>query len=353
MEPLTMIADLSGGRDPAFDDEQRRLKNGIYRKDLRASEKDAPKFAYFYMRDDRPISAADKRRVSALNLPPAYEDVWISLDPHSRIQATAYDAKGRKQYRYHADHMREAARDKFLRLREFVRVLPKLDAKLKRDLTAPPFSKERSTAALVLAMRVLNLRVGKETYVHQNASYGATSLRKKHLRLLPDRQRALLRFKSKSNHVVAYNVRDPRLVAELTLLAKLDGDRLFQFKNEAGRLQRVTDRDVNLYLQEAMGSFVAKDFRTYAANLEYVRALLAEVRRGTPRTGKEALYALGKAQNTTAQALRHTKAISRKSYTLEYIRERFLADASWFAKQETAEGALRQLLEDFAAAQPK
>src|SRR5689334_18335913 len=42
------------------------------------------------------------RRIRALAIPPAYTDVWICPDTRGHIQATARDAKGRKQYRYHA-----------------------------------------------------------------------------------------------------------------------------------------------------------------------------------------------------------------------------------------------------------
>src|SRR6476659_3574289 len=41
-------------------------------------------------------------RIRALAIPPAYERVWICPKPNGHLQATGYDAKGRKQYRYHS-----------------------------------------------------------------------------------------------------------------------------------------------------------------------------------------------------------------------------------------------------------
>src|SRR5919112_775241 len=41
-------------------------------------------------------------RIRALAIPPAWRDVWISPSDRAHIQATGRDAKGRKQYRYHA-----------------------------------------------------------------------------------------------------------------------------------------------------------------------------------------------------------------------------------------------------------
>ena len=42
------------------------------------------------------------KRIKALAIPPAWTDVWICPKANGHIQATGRDAKGRKQYRYHA-----------------------------------------------------------------------------------------------------------------------------------------------------------------------------------------------------------------------------------------------------------
>ena len=42
------------------------------------------------------------KRIKALAVPPAWTDVWICPFAEGHIQATGRDAKGRKQYRYHA-----------------------------------------------------------------------------------------------------------------------------------------------------------------------------------------------------------------------------------------------------------
>ena len=58
----------------------------------------------YHLSDGTSIAAPEVlARIRKLGLPPAYERVWISLDPRSHLQATGYDARGRKQYRYHAD----------------------------------------------------------------------------------------------------------------------------------------------------------------------------------------------------------------------------------------------------------
>ena len=45
----------------------------------------------------------DIRRIRRLAIPPAYTDVWICPLANGYLQATGRDARGRKQYRYHAD----------------------------------------------------------------------------------------------------------------------------------------------------------------------------------------------------------------------------------------------------------
>src|SRR5262245_14567535 len=57
----------------------------------------------FYGPDGRKLTDEETlRRIRSLAIPPAYTNVWISPDPLGHIQATGRDAKGRKQYRYHA-----------------------------------------------------------------------------------------------------------------------------------------------------------------------------------------------------------------------------------------------------------
>ena len=74
------------------------------------------------------------RRIASLAVPPAYEDVWICSNPRGHIQATARDAAGRKQYRYHPRwrELRDLA--KFDRMIDFGSAFPKLRRRLRQDL---------------------------------------------------------------------------------------------------------------------------------------------------------------------------------------------------------------------------
>src|SRR5688500_5797005 len=120
-------------------------------------------------------------RIRALAIPPAWHDVWIAPSERGHIQATGRDAKGRKQYRYHARfrQVRDAA--KFDRMLAFARTLPRVRGRVARDLGAAGLPSEKVLAALVRLLETTLIRVGNEEYARQNRSFGLTTLRNGHV----------------------------------------------------------------------------------------------------------------------------------------------------------------------------
>ena len=60
----------------------------------------------FVFLDDKGKQIKNKdvvNRIRHLVIPPAWKDVWICPFEDGHLQATGRDARGRKQYRYHAD----------------------------------------------------------------------------------------------------------------------------------------------------------------------------------------------------------------------------------------------------------
>ena len=94
---------------------------------------------FSYRRPDGTIvsDAAVRARIVALAIPPAWTDVWICPDPAGHLQATGRDARGRKQYRYHARWRVRRDDDKFDRLIEFAGVLPRIRERVDADLARP------------------------------------------------------------------------------------------------------------------------------------------------------------------------------------------------------------------------
>ena len=331
------LMNLQYNREMAYDDKQKKKKRGIYREkyedknDLDKKGNPKVKFKYYYIKDNQPVTDEDQIRINKLGLAPAYVDVWVSEDPKSKIQGTGIDVKGRKQYRYKQEHVKDASVNKFLRLYKFIKSIPKLDTVMEGDIKGQLYSKKRAIATMLYIVKELNMRVGKECYAKTNKSYGVSSLKKSHVKIDEIKLVAKFNFKAKSNKQVQYTLDNPDIVKQLIELMKLEGEKLFQFKTESGNIQRVTDVDLNQYIQENMGKeFSCKDFRTYAANFYFIKALLKETKNRNPVNQKIAKKNLSLAQENTAFYLRHTKSISKKSYTMDLIRDMYLIDSQYF-----------------------
>ena len=81
------------------------------------------------LRDKRHIA-----RIETLAIPPAWNEVWICRHPDGHLQATGFDDRGRKQYRYH-EHWREISNAaKFWRLKAVPKLLAELRRKVRRDM---------------------------------------------------------------------------------------------------------------------------------------------------------------------------------------------------------------------------
>ena len=117
------------------------------------------------------------RRIRALAIPPAWNDVWICPLPNGHIQATARDAKGRKQYRYHARWREVRDENKYDRMIAFGEALPALRKRTDEDLAQPALPRSKILATVVRLLELTLIRVGNEEYARANASYGLTTLR--------------------------------------------------------------------------------------------------------------------------------------------------------------------------------
>ena len=130
---------------------------------------------------------AEIDRIRRLAIPPAYTQVWICPLPNGHLQATGLDARGRRQYRYHAMWRQQRDEGKFEHMQAFGRALPRIRARVARDLATPRrgpmLTRERLLATLVRLLDTTFLRVGNEEYGSTNRSYCLTTLRTRHARL--------------------------------------------------------------------------------------------------------------------------------------------------------------------------
>lgn len=268
--------------------------------------------------DGKPIKdAAEIARIRKLAIPPAYTDVWICPHERGHIQATGRDARGRKQYRYHADWRATRDDGKFSRMIEFGSRLPKLRRRLKKDLALEGLQKDKVLAVIVTLLAETLIRVGNEEYARANKSYGLTTLRDRHVKFLRD-GRATFVFKGKSGRPHDIVLDDKRLAGIIRHLQNLPGQQLFQYVDDAGARQPIDSGMVNDYLRAAMcengdEGFTAKDFRTWGGTLRAI-AFLSCRECGEAVSERAFKQCVVQTAQHVAEALRNTPAVCRKSY---------------------------------------
>ena len=275
-------------------------------------------------------------RIHALAIPPAWTDVWICADPTGHLQATGRDARGRKQYRYHARWSRDRGDAKFSRLIGFAGVLPRIRARCDADLALPGLPREKVLATVVRLLETTLIRVGNDEYARLNRSFGLTTLKTRHARVTGTAIR--FRFRGKSGRQHEVGLRDRRLAAVVRRCQDLPGQELFQYVDADGDQRDIASDDVNAYLRQISGADVtAKDFRTWAGTVLAYRALRALAPGDDPRTARQNVV---EAVRLTAGRLGNTPAVARRSYVHPAILEAYLDGAIGGALLEAAEEQL-------------
>lgn len=249
-------------------------------------------------------------RIRALAIPPAYEDVWICPDPYGHIQATGRDARGRKQYRYHALWRQHRDAAKYGRMAAFGRALPRLRARVEKDLARRGMPREKVLAAVVRLLELTLIRVGNDEYARKNKSFGLTTLRKRHVDV--HGSAVVFEFRGKSGKDHRTGIQDRRLARVVRACEELPGQRLFKYVGEDDNTHDIGSDDVNAYIHEATGEhFTAKDFRTWAGTL-LAAQLLAACERAHNQTQHK--HTVADCVKAVASKLGNTPAVCRSSY---------------------------------------
>ena len=243
-------------------------------------------------------------------IPPAWTDVWIAPDPLLHLQATGRDARGRKQYRYHAKWAARRDQQKYDHLLPFADALAAIRRQVSADLRKPPLTREWVLATVVRLLDRTVLRIGNEEYARANGSYGLTTLRNRHVRV--SGANLSFRFRAKSGVVQNFDVRDPDLARAVRKCQELPGQLLFQYLDHRGKPRSVGSTDVNDYVRAIAGAGVsAKEFRTWAGTLAAAQGFasieLAETAAARQRDVVRVI-------DTVAKQLGNTRAVCRKCY---------------------------------------
>jgi DNA topoisomerase I len=285
-----------------------------------------------YLRaDGGPVrDPATLARIRALAIPPAWTQVWICADARGHIQALGRDARGRKQYRYHARWRAVRDGNKFGRLIEFARTLPRIRRAVERDLGRPGLPRVKVLATIVRLLERTSIRVGCDEYARDNGHFGLTTLQDRHVVIARGQLR--FRFQGKSGKQQVVGLSDARLARIVRRCQEIPGQRLFQYLDADGRRRSVGSGDVNRYLRQISGcDFTAKDFRTWAATVCVADALLTtEPARSATTSQRQVLAAIDQA----AQRLGNTRTVCRASYVHPAVVEAFVE--GWIHQPLTA-----------------
>ncbi|GAB3314088.1 DNA topoisomerase IB [Larkinella ripae] len=276
-------------------------------------------FVYKDPKGQRVDDEATLERIKKLALPPAWENVWICAKPNGHLQATGFDAKGRKQYRYHANWNAIRSETKFFRMVAFGEQLPNLRTRIEKDLKTRELTKEKVIAIALSVMEQTLIRIGNASYEKEYGHYGLTTLKDKHVSVATSEVQ--FRFKGKKGIYHDITVRDRRLTRLVKACRDIPGKELFQYYDETGEHRSIDSGMVNEYLRECTGEeFSAKDFRTWAGTVNALR-LLAELEPCS--TDKEAKKNINTVMDEVAHRLGNTRTVSRKYYVHPQILEAY------------------------------
>ena len=259
-------------------------------------------------------------RIRALVIPPAWTDVWICTEADGHLQAVGIDAAGRRQYLYHPRWRVRRDREKFRRMLDFARSLPRLRRQVERDLERDDLSRER---VLACAVRLLDrglFRVGSEEYAETNGSYGLATLGREHVTIRSDGT-AVFDYTAKAGLRRVQEVRDADAIEVLAALKRRrGGDELLAYRN--GRWCDVRSSDINDYVKAASGAdFTAKDFRTWHATVLAAVAVAAAPPARSERARKRVVAA---AVADVAEHLGNTPSVCRASYIDPRVFDRYM-----------------------------
>src|SRR5215216_6396845 len=266
-------------------------------------------FTYIY--DDKPLKdKAQIERIRKLAIPPAWTNVWICPKDNGHIQATGFDARNRKQYRYHPLWNTLRNETKFHRLYEFGKLLPSIRLKIEEDLAKKELCEEKVLAMVISLMERTYIRIGSEDYEKLYGSYGLTTLKDNHVKIEGDKVHFCFKGKKGIEHEIT--LKNRRLARMIKQCRDIAGKELFQYYDAEGNRRSIDSGMVNRYIKDAAGGeFTAKDFRTWAGTLNIIRAFRSIGQAESETDCKKNIVA---ALDEVSKKLGNTRTVCKKYY---------------------------------------
>ncbi|WP_153394190.1 DNA topoisomerase IB [Chryseobacterium vaccae] len=266
---------------------------------------------YSYFKDGEKIKdKTEINRINKLVIPPAWENVWICALENGHLQATGFDIKKRKQYRYHPLWSALRNHTKFYRMLQFGYALPDIRLQVEQDLALRNFEKRKILALIVSLMQRTNIRIGNNAYEKLYGSFGLTTLKGRHVKI--NGQKITFEFKGKKGIMHHVDLKSRRLARLVQKCKDIPGKELFQYIDEEGNRHSIDSGMVNDYIKEISGEdFTAKDFRTWSGT---VSALIAFKEIGYAENDSQYKKKVKEALEIVAGHLGNTSTVCKKYY---------------------------------------
>ncbi len=265
-----------------------------------------------YLASDAPVT--DPRtlaRIRALVIPPAWEDVWICVDPLGHIQAVGTDSAGRRQYLYHSRWRKQRDREKHDRVLGLGTALPQVREVVDHHLDGRGLTRDRVLAAAVRLIELGFFRPGGEEYAEENGTFGLATILKEHVTLA--KGQLVFEYTAKGAKHREQAVAEEGVCAVVRSLKRrrAGGEKLLAYRSGA-RWHHITAADINDYIREVSGGdYTAKDFRTWHATVLAAVGLAVSQRAEGEGARKRAV---ARVVREVADYLGNTPAVARASY---------------------------------------
>jgi DNA topoisomerase-1 len=311
-------------------------------------------FTYLVNNKDRLKDKLQLKRIKSLVIPPAWQQVRISVLENGHLQVVGRDDKQRKVYLYHNLWNTLRNQTKFFKMSAFAKALPLIRQRIEKDLDQELMTRTKCLALVLKVMDKTHIRVGSQYYADKNSTYGLSTLRTRHL----NETGAALKFEFKGKKGVMQSqfIDDPELTDLIHQSEEIPGWELFQYYDEKGNHHAIDSGMVNDYLREIAGDmFSAKDFRTWGASTEFFNELtILEYTNDDKQRSKNVIQAL----DAAAAELGNTRSVCKQYYVHPQLVELYVEtgyrdfyqgkmnynDTAYFSKKEYC---IEQIINEF------
>ena len=292
---------------------------------IKKKRKDKYTYDYRDMDNNKVNTKIANKVTDSIYIPPAYDDVKISLNPKEKVLAIGYDEKQRPQYVYNKKFTERNSKKKFHKMIEFGESYQKIMNSVRKDLYSEGDTKEKQIAMALMLVVDCGIRIGSEKYKNENDSFGATTLESRHVKVHGDT--VSVDFIGKKGVRNKCKMRSKRLSRNLRIKKRTlnKDDPIFTYRR-GNCWYSLKNTDVNKYLKK-FGNFSSKNFRTWVANLSFITEILKS---GVHDSENKRKHNINEAVRGTARRLNNTPTVCKTNYIDPYLIELYLNDSKRF-----------------------